>query len=107
MQAPAPAEYVKALLTARQTLAPFVDYGGSVELVRTSFPDAAGWRFTSSKGMALTAVNVSDTPRVVNFENTSGAWKDGVSGDVLAAQNNALTVPVSPHRVRLLSAETR
>jgi hypothetical protein len=106
-KAPAPAEYVKALLTARQTLAPFVDYGGSVESVPTSFPDAAGWRFTSSKGMALTAVNVSDTPRVVNFENASGAWKDGVSGDVLAAQNSALAVPVPPHRVRLLSAEIR
>jgi hypothetical protein len=71
------------------------------------FPEAAGWRFTSNKGIALTAVNVSDAPRVVNFPNTNGTWKDGVSGDVLAAQNNTLPVPVPAHRVRLLSAATR
>jgi hypothetical protein len=106
-KAPAAAEYVKALLTARQKLAPFVDHDSSVELVRTPFPEAAGWRFTSNKGMALTAINVSDAPRVVNFPNTSETWKDCVSGDVLAAQNNTLTVPVPAHRVRLLSAGTR
>jgi len=106
-KAPAPAEYVKALLTARQTLAPFVDHGSSVELVRTSFPEAAGWRFTSNNGMALTAVNVSDAIRVVTFPNAGGTWKDGVSGDVLDAQNNTLTVAVPPHRVRLLSTGTR
>jgi hypothetical protein len=101
-KAPAPAEYVKALLTARQELAPFVDHGSSVELVRTPSPQAAGWRFTGNKGTALTAVSVSDAQRVVNFPNTSGTWKDRVSGDVLAAQNNTLTVPVPAHRVRLL-----
>jgi hypothetical protein len=105
-KAPAAAEYVKALLTARQKLAPLVDHGSSVELVRTPFPEAAGWRFTSNKGMALTAINVSDAPRVVNFPNTSGTWQDGVSGDVLAAQNKTLTVPVPAHRVQLLSAGT-
>jgi hypothetical protein len=106
-QAPAPADYVKALLTARQTLAPFVDHGSSVELVRTPFPEAAGWRFTSTNGMALTAVNVSDAPLVVSFPSAGGTWKDGVSGDVLTAQNNTLAVSVPAHRVRLLSAGTR
>ncbi|MGD0389415.1 MAG: hypothetical protein ABSC42_10725 [Tepidisphaeraceae bacterium] len=102
--APAPAEYVKAIMTARQKLAPLVDHGSSVELVRTPFPKAAGWRFTSNAGMALTAINVSDEPGNVKFPNTGGAWEDGVSGDVLTAQNNTLTVPVPAHRLRLLSA---
>ncbi|HLW80350.1 MAG TPA: hypothetical protein VKU44_12210, partial [Terriglobia bacterium] len=102
-QGPGPADYVKALLTARQKLAPFLDFGSSVELVRAPVPAAAGWRFTSTKGMALTAVNVSDAPRVVTFPNAKGTWVDGVSGDVLAAQNNTLAVQVPPHRVRLLS----
>ncbi len=105
-KAPAAAEYVKALLTARQKLAPFIDHGSSVELVRTPFSKAAGWRFTSNRGMALTAINVSDEPRDVSFPNTSGTWEDGVSGDVLAAQKNTLTVPVPAHGVRLLRAGT-
>jgi hypothetical protein len=105
-KAPAAAEYVKALLTARQKLAPFVDHGSSVELVRTPSPKTAGWRFTSSQGMALTAVNVSDEPREVNFPKTRGTWKDGVSGDVFAAQNDTLRVGVPAHRVRLLSGAT-
>jgi len=106
-KAPGPTEYVKALLAARQKLAPFVDHGSSVELVRTTFSEVAGWRFTSNKGMAFTVINVSGAPGVVNFPNTNGTWKDGVSGDVLVAQNNTLTVPVSGHRVRLLSPGTR
>lgn len=106
-KAGAAAEYVKVLLTARQKLAPLIDHGSSVQLVRTPFPKAAGWRFTSHKGMALTAINVSDAPHVVEFPNTSGTWEDGVSGDVLAAQNSTLTVPVPAHRVRLLSAGSR
>ncbi len=103
-KAPAAAGYVKALLTARQKLAPFIDHGSSVELVRTSFAKAAGWRFTGNKGMALTAVNVSDERRDVDFPNTRGTWKDGVTGDVFTAQNNALRVRVPAHRARLLSA---
>jgi hypothetical protein len=103
-KAPAATDYVKALLTARQKAAPFIDHGSTVESVRTALPDAAGWRFTSSKGMALTAVNVSDTARAVTFPNTSGTWTDGVSGEVVAAQRNTLTVQVPAHRARLLTA---
>jgi len=105
-EAPSAANYVKALMTARHKLAAVIDHGGSVELVRTQFPKAAGWRFTSNKGMALTAVNVADVPRAVEFPKTSGTWKDAVSGDVLTAQNNTLRVPVPAHRVRLLSSGT-
>jgi hypothetical protein len=54
--------------------------------------------------MALTAVNVSDERRDVDFTNTRGTWKDGVTGDVFTAQNNALSVPGPAHRARLLSA---
>jgi hypothetical protein len=75
-----------------------------VQLVRTPFPKTAGWRFTSSRGMGLTAVNVSDEPRAIDFPDTRGAWKDGVSGEAFAAQNNTLRVSVPAHRVRLLSA---
>ncbi len=103
-KAPAAAEYVKALLTARQKLAPLIDHGSSVELVRTPSPKTAGWRFTSNKGLALTAVNVSDEPRAVDFPNTRGTWKDGVSGEAFVAQNDTLRVGVPAHRVRLLSA---
>jgi hypothetical protein len=101
-KAPSPADYVKALLTAREKLAPIIDYGGSVESVRTPFPKIAGWRFTNSRGTALTAVSVADAPRDVSFPNTTGTWQDAVSGEVFTAPNNTLTVPVPPHRVRLL-----
>lgn len=103
-QPPAATKYVQALLTARQKLAPIIDYGSSVELVRTQFPKAAGWRFANHRGVALTAVNVADERHPVTFQNTSGNWEDGVTGDVFSPQNNMLTVPVPPHRVRLLSA---
>jgi len=105
--APAPTEYVKALMQARRKLAPIIDHGSSVELVRSPFPRAAGWRFTSDKGMALTAVSLADVTREVQFPNTSGTWIDGVSGDEFAAKGNTLAVPVPAHRVRLLSAGAR
>ena len=101
--APAPTEYVKALLEARRKLAPIIDHGSSVELLRSQFPRAAGWRFTSDKGMALTAVNLADVPREVHFPNTSGTWVDAVSGKEFAARQNTLAVPVPAHSVRLLS----
>jgi hypothetical protein len=100
--AAAPAEYVKALLIARRKLAPIIDHGSSVELVRTPFPRVAGWRFSSDKGLALTAVSVADVPRQVHFPNISGGWTDAVTGDKFSAKDNALTVPVPAHRVRLL-----
>jgi hypothetical protein len=101
-KAPSPAEYVKALLSAREKLAPYIDYRSSVELVRTQFPKAVGWRFTSNKGPALTAVSVADVRREVLFPNTRGTWEDAVTGAVFTARDNTLTVPVPPHRVRLL-----
>lgn len=103
---PAAADYIKPLLKAREKLAPLIDYGSSVELVRTPAPRAAGWRFTSDKGRALTAINVADERRDVTFANTSGRWEDAVTGEALAAQNNTLTIPVAAHRVRFLSAAT-
>jgi hypothetical protein len=106
-QAPSPAGYVKALLAARQELAPFIDHGSSVELVRTAFPRVAGWRFTSSRGTALTAVSVADIPRDVSFPNTPGTWKDALSGEVFTARNRTLTVRIPPHRVRLLHLRDR
>ena len=106
-QAPSPAGYVKALLTARQELAPFIDHGSSVELVRTPFPRVAGWRFTSNQGAALTAVSVADAPRDVSFPNTPGTWKDALSGEVFTARNKTLMVSVPPHRVRLLHLRDR
>jgi hypothetical protein len=102
-QPPAQAEYIKTLLTARAELAPFIDYGSSVELVRTQFPRVVGWRFTSKNGMALTAVNVGDFHHKVNFPNISGTWKDGVRGNVFIAESNILTVTMPPHGVRLLA----
>jgi hypothetical protein len=101
-QAPSPAEYVKSLLTARERVAPIIDHDSSVDMVRTPFPRAVGWRFTSRRGTALSAVNVAEVPRHVSFPNTTGTWKDGVTGDVFAAQNNTLTVVIPAHRVRLL-----
>jgi len=103
--APSPAEYVKALNVGRAKLAPIIDHGSAVELVRTPFPRVVGWRFTSNKGMALTAVSVAEGPREISFPNTRGAWKDGFDGEVFTAQNNTLTLRVPPHRVRLLYAE--
>jgi len=101
-KAPAPADYVKALLTARAKLAPLIDHGSSVALVRSPFPKAVGWRFTSNQGMALTAVSVADVRRDVTFPSTRGAWKDAVTGDVFTARDDTLTVPVPAHQVRLL-----
>jgi hypothetical protein len=105
-QAPAPTEYVKALLNARRKLAPIIDHGSSVELVRTPFPRVVGWRFTSHNGMALTAVSVAEVPREVHFPNARGTWIDAIRGDKFAAKENTLAVPVPPHGVRLLYAAT-
>ena len=105
-KAPSPADYVKALLTARAKLAPFIDHGSSVELVRTPFPKAVGWRYTSNGGMALTAVSVADVRRDVTFPSTRGTWEDAVTGDVFTARDNTLTVPVPAHRIRLLHSGT-
>ena len=88
----------------REKLAPFIDHGSSVDLVRTPFPKVVGWRFTSDRGMALTAVSVADGRREISFPNTTGTWEDGVSGDQFTAQDNTLTVPIPAHSVRLLHA---
>jgi hypothetical protein len=106
--APSPVAYVKALLSARAALAPIIDHGSTVESVRTPFVKAAGWRFSSSRGTALTAVNVADDARDVAFTNAAGAWQDEVAGETFTAQGGTLTVPVPAHRVRLLrSAQAR
>ena len=104
--APSPAEYVKALLQARGKLAPIIDHGSSVELVRTPLPGAVGWRFTSQRGMALTAVSVADVPSEVRFPGVSGPWLDAVRGDKFASKDGTLEVPVPAHGVRLLHAAT-
>jgi hypothetical protein len=105
-KAPGPTDYVKALLTARAKLAPIIDHGSSVELVRSPFPRAVGWRFTSNRGVALTAVSLAEVPREVTFPNTSGTWIDGVTGERFTAQGNTLAIRVPPHRVRLLTTGT-
>jgi hypothetical protein len=102
-KAPAPADYVRRLLTARAKLAPLIDHGSSVELLRTPFPRAVGWRFASNRGVALSAVNVADVRRDVTFPAARGNWEDAVTGDLLTAHGDTLTVPVAAHRVRLLS----
>ncbi len=104
--APPLADYVKALLTARRSLAPVIDYGSSVEMVRASCRGAVGWRFANKRGTALTAVNVGDETCRVAFKDTAGTWKDGVKGDVFNARDNTLTVSVPAHSVRLMRAET-
>ncbi len=100
--APAPAQYLKTLLKARAQLAPILDHGSSVELVRTAFPRVVGWRFTGARGTVLTAVSVAEGPREVRFPNASGAWVDAVTGDRFTARENTLALPVPAHRVRLL-----
>jgi len=98
----APAAYIKTLLTARRTLARFIDHGSSVARVNSGSAHAAAWRFTGANGMALTAVNVADVPCRVAFPNAAGIWTDGVSGDEFRAQGSKLTVSVSAHGIRLL-----
>ena len=104
--APAPVDYVKALLTGRGKLAPLIDDGSSVELVRTQFPRTCGWRFTGNRGTALTAVNVADGSRSVSFTNAAGTWEDAVTGETFTAANKSLVVPVPAHRARLLRETT-
>jgi hypothetical protein len=101
-KAPAPAEYVKTLMTARAKLAPFIDHGSSVELVRTPFPKVAGYRFHASRGTALTAVSVADVTREMTFADITGTWKDALTGETFTAHKNELTLRVPPHRTRLL-----
>lgn len=100
--APGPAEYVKRLLQARRKLAPIIDHGSSVELVRTNSPKAVGWRFASDAGVALTAVSVDDVAREVSFPNARGTWIDAAVGDKFTARDNNLLIPVSAHGVRFL-----
>jgi hypothetical protein len=101
-EAPAPAAYLKDLLTARRRLAPFIDHGGTVAAVNSRPPRAAGWRFTSPRGMALSAVNVADAPCHFVFPNAAGTWVDEVKGEKFAAQGTTLTVAVPAHGLRLL-----
>jgi hypothetical protein len=75
-----------------------------VAAVPSAFPRVAGWRFSGAKGTALTAVSVAEVPRQILFPQAPGAWRDGVSGDILTAQGNVLTVTVRPHSVRLMQA---
>lgn len=101
-----PADYVKALLQARSKLAPIIDHGSSVELVRAPLAEAVGWRFTSERGMALTAVSVADAPAEVRFPGVRGTWRDAVHGNGFTAEGDTLVVPVPAHGVRLLHAAT-
>ncbi len=101
---PPAAAYVRSLLTARRSLAQVIDYGSSVEMVRSPSPHAVGWRFTNARGTVMTAVNVGEKTCRVAFPDTAGIWKDGVKGDVFTAQHSTLTVSVPPHSVRLLHA---
>jgi Domain of unknown function (DUF6259) len=105
-RAPSPAEYVKSLMTARARLAPIIDHGSRVELVRTPFPKVVGRRFTGNRGMALTAVSVADVPRPVTFPNTRGVWQDAVTSENFSSREGALTVRVAPHRAVLLHDST-
>ena len=100
----APAAYIKTLLTARRSLAKFIDHGSSVAHVNSGNVHAAAWRFSGVTGAALTAVNVADVPCRLAFPNTTGTWTDGVSGDKFTAQGTKLTVSVLAHGIRLLFA---
>jgi len=109
-QAPAATAYLKALLTARGSLARLIDHGSSVEQVGPRQnpaaghvpPGAAAWRFTGANGIALTTVNVADEPCQVAFPNVSGTWRDAVTGEEFVARGGTLTVSVPAHRARLL-----
>jgi hypothetical protein len=100
--APPPTAYLKAVLKARQAVARVIDDGSSVAVVNSGSPTAAAWRFANAKGIALTAVNVADTPHTVAFANAPGVWRDGVSGEDFAARSASLTVPVPAHGLRML-----
>lgn len=99
---PPPTAYVRSLLTARQAIARYVDFGSSVAPVTTNDAQVAAWRFTGGNGFALTAVNVGGTPVNVTFANAKGTWLDGVKNEQYAAQGDSLTVDVPAHGVRLL-----
>jgi hypothetical protein len=109
-QAPAATAYLKALLTARGSLARLIDHGSSEEQVSPRQnpaashvpPSAAAWRFTGANGIALTTVNVADEPCQVAFPNVSGTWRDAVAGEEFVARGGTLTVSVPAHRARLL-----
>jgi hypothetical protein len=101
-QPSAPAAYIKTLLTARRELARIIDFGSSVARVNAHSPRAVGWRFTGARGTALTAVSVDETPQNLNFVNAAGTWKDFVTGQTFSAGGGTLTVPIPPHRVRLM-----
>jgi hypothetical protein len=98
-----PAAYLKTLLTARHELAGIIDHGSSVAQVTSGSPQAAAWRFTGTRGVALTAVNVADAPCQIVFQNAPGTWIDAVTGVEFTARGGVLSVSVPAHRVRLLS----
>ena len=52
-QPTAPAAYIKTLLTARRSLAKFIDHGSSVARVNSGSAYAAAWRFTVQTGRRL------------------------------------------------------
>jgi hypothetical protein len=99
---PLPSAYVKSLMAGRASLSKVIDYGATVDKVETGLPRVAAWRFTGSGGTALTCVSVADEARQVTFPKATGTWKDEVSEQTFAAHAAGLSVPVPPHRVRLL-----
>ncbi|HEV8072183.1 MAG TPA: DUF6259 domain-containing protein [Planctomycetaceae bacterium] len=98
----APTTHIKSLLTARRTLARFIDHGSSVARVNSGSTHAAAWRFTGANGTALTSINVGNEPCRVVFPNAAGIWIDAVSGERFRTQGGKLTAVVSAHSVRLL-----
>jgi len=45
---------------------------------------------------------VDDGPQEIVFPNVSGVWTDHVLGESFTASAGSLTVPMPPHRVRMM-----
>ena len=97
----------QAIIDGPSELAPLIDHGSSVELVRTPFPARPAGGLQATGVWRFCAISVADVRRDVTFPDARGTWEDAVTGEALTANGDTLTVPVPGHRVRLLSRATR
>ncbi len=90
-------EHVASLCRARAALSPQIDDGATMASVETGQPSVPAWSFTSPRGKAFTAVNVSNDAVRVTLP-AGGIWTDVLGGQTVSGRG----VAVPGHGVRLL-----
>ncbi len=104
---PAAAEHLRRLVEARGRLSPIIDDGATVEVLSTDAEATAAYLFRSAAGRVITVVNVGDDAVEVRLPapDTTGRFRDEVTGDVVESGEDGLGVRYGGHSVRMLREE--